>query len=514
MRRQDIQLRVLARNGNVDARLEVGRRYLLGTDGFPKHLQTGIDYLTHPSVRGLVGAQILIAECLSLEELLRCDQQAFLRKAAHAGSASAQLKFGTYLLTYPGKVAKAVTYFARSATSVPCAADALAICRSVDESNCLPSVLQLLMDSKTEDGCAIAEITAREAHVAGDLPRLRRCVHAATVLMTKPTTAIAELVVALVQMAEDASDSLIGPSTEFIQRCLELQSQIGHLHATYTLGRALAGIHCGTLHPSRLIGSSNLRKGTALLLRAADSGQDEAWLHLYKLNSDHRRSVANPQMGRFFLEKASERGQAEAQRLLGTLILSESSSIRESETAIDLLYRSAQQGDTYAKQLLNSLVLPVSGCAAEASVAIEELDRSDPWLAARLRLARHFGLTKLEALSVDPPEAKRPWGLVVGRNPFIRQIRLAAPRAIPALTQEALGDLEHAVTLFRRPRQSEDDSEGNLRRRSDNLQRAFELHNLREAMFFATANSTVLDTLRVGPKWAFRVKRTLQCEFA
>ncbi len=249
-----------------------------------------------------------------------------------------------------------------------------------------------------------------------------------------------------------------------------------------------------------------------MLLRAADAGQDEAWLHLYKLNSDHRRSVANPQMGRFFLEKASECGQAEAQRLLGTLILCESSSINESEKATDLLYRSAKQGDKCAKELLNSLVLPVSGCASEANVAIEELDRSDPWLAARLRLARHFGLTKLEALSVDPPEGKRSWGLVVGRNPFIRQIRLAAPRAIPALSDEALGDLDHAVTLFRRPRQNEDDSEGNLRRRSDNLLRAFELHKLRESMFFATANSTVLDTLRVGPKWAFHARRTLRLE--
>ena len=32
----------------------------------------------------------------------------------------------------------------------------------------------------------------------------------------------------------------------------------------------------------------------------------------------------------------------------------------------------------------------------------------------------------------------RPWGLVVGKNPFISQIRLSAARAIPALSDAAL----------------------------------------------------------------------------
>lgn len=514
MRRQDIQLRILARNGDIGARLEVGRRYLLGIEGFPKHSPTGIDYLTHPSVFNLPDAHILVAECLSLEELLLLGQQEFLRKAALAGSALAQLRFGTYLLTHAGTQAKAVAYYERAARSEACAARALAICESVSDSERLPRILRLLMEDKKENGCAIAEFAAREAQSAGDLPRLKRCVHAASALMPKPTSTISELVASLVQMAEQTSESLQQIPVEFIQTSLEMQNEQGNLHATYTLGRALSGINCGSLGPSRLTDSANLRKGTALLLRAADAGQDEAWLHLYKLNADHRRSVANPQMARFFLEKAAEHGQAEAQRKLGVLMLRRSKSIKESEQAIGWLYRSAHQGDLHAKQLLSSLVLPVSGNPEEFSSAIEELDRCDPCLATRLRLARHFGLTKLEALTVDPAEGKRPWGLVIGRNPFIKQIRLAAPRAIPALSDEALTDLERAVALFRRPRLNGDDSEGNLRRRSANQLRTFEFHNLHESMFFATANSTVLDTFRVGPKWAFRAKHTLHLELA
>lgn len=514
MRRQDIQLRVAARNGDDGARLEIGRRYLLGVEGFSKHSVTGIDYLTHPSVCDLPRAQILIAECLPLDELLLLGQQECLRKAAIAGSTSAQLKFGTYLLTHIGRHTEAITYYARAAAAGEvCAANALEICESVGGSEYLPRILRLLTDVKKDNGHAVAELAAHEALAASDLPRLRLCVHAAAALMSKPTMATSELVVAMVQLAEHANESLSGISVEFVQASLEMQNGHGNLDATYALGRALSGISCGPIPPSLLAGS-NLRKGTALLLRAADAGRDEAWLHLYKLNADYRCSVANPQMARFFLEKAAECGQAEAQRKLGALVLRESSSITESEQAMGWLHRAAQQGDLHAKQLLKSLVLPVSSDASEAKAAIEELDRSDPWLAMRLRLARHFGLTKLEALAVDPVEGRRPWGLVVGRNPFIAQIRLAAPRAIPALNDEALVDLESAVAFFGRPRRSANDSEGDLRRRSLNQRRAFERHNLNESMFFSAAKSTVLDSLRVGPKWAFRVRHILQVALA
>lgn len=514
MRRQDIQLRVLARNGDLAARLEIGRRYLLGVEGFPKSVSTGTDYLTHPSVRDLPAALVLIAECLSLDELLLFGQQEALRKAALAGSALAQSRFGTYLLTHTGREAEAAAYYARAVAGEACAARALAICKAVGDSERLPTILRMLTNDRKENGYGIAEFAAREARAAGDLPRLRRCVHAATALMTKPTIEMSELVVALVQLAEHANESLQGMPVEFIQASLETQNAHGNLDATYTLGRALSGIPCGAIPSSSLCDSSNLRKGVALLLRAADAGRDEAWLHLYALSADRRCSVANPQLARFFLEKAAECGKMEAQRKLGALMLRNAGSIVESEQAIGWLYRSARQGDLHAKQLLNSLVLPVSGSASEANAAIEEMDRSDPWLAARLRLARHFGLTKLEALAVDPVKGERPWGLVVGRNPFIEQIRLAAPRAIPALSDDALAGLERAVALFGRPRQSGYDSEGDLRRRSLNQRRAFERHHLHESMFFATAKSTVLDSLRVGSKWAFRARHTLQLALA
>lgn len=201
------------------------------------------------------------------------------------------------------------------------------------------------------------------------------------------------------------------------------------MRSQFALGRLLCGIACGALEPRWGARSLNLRKGAALLLRAADAGEVRAWIHLHRLSSDHRCSVANPQMARFFLEKAAAKGDAESQRRLGALLLREVSTIEDSEQALSWLHRAARHGDLHAVRLLQSLVLPVPGGDAEAREATAVIGRSSPWLAARLEVSRHFGLTRLEALAMDPAQGLRPWGLVVGPNLFVRKVRLAAPRA-------------------------------------------------------------------------------------
>ena len=78
----------------------------------------------------------------------------------------------------------------------------------------------------------------------------------------------------------------------------------------------------------------------------------------------------------------------------------------------------------------------------EALAAIEAVQPDAPLLAMRLRLARVFGLTKLEALSVNPSTAMRPWGLVVGHNRLVAKARLCEPRAVPATTPEAFIEMD------------------------------------------------------------------------
>lgn len=476
MRRQDIQLLALARQGDNTARCEVGRRYLLGADGFPLHVAAGLEHLTHPSVRDLPQAAMLIAESLPLAELLRRGlDPALERAAAHSDVAQARL-------------------------------DAW---RAAQGGAALAELRRALQRCGAADAAVVALIAAQRSASGDDLERHAACLRNAIELHGAISGEIAALVVAAIGRAEERAVPLRGLQAEHLLESLERCADAGDRDAAYAFGRGLCGIQTAALPAWVFADKINLRKGAAFLLRAADAGNDAAWLHLYRLCADHRNSIANPEMARFFLEKAADRGQAEAQRKLGALLLRDAASLAQSEQAIDWLHRAALQGDPHAKELLRSLVLPVQGSSDAAAAAIEQVRASDPWLATRLELAREFGLTKLEALCIDPVEGLRPWGLVVGRNPFITQQRLSAPRAVPALSEPAMAAARRAAELFGQVRHDGVAIEGDLRRRSLRQRRLFDRMGLDEALFFAVATSMRLEALRLGPKWAFRARQAL-----
>jgi len=511
MRRQDIQLLALARQGDTAARCEAGRRYLRGIDGFPLHVATGLDYLAHPNVRDLPLAARTIAESLSLDDLVLLRQLPALERAAALGSASAQLKLGVWLGVRHQRIDAALRWFeaAAGAGHVGAKAALVAMHGSAADGR-LPALLEAVSEAGELKGSAVALIAAREALAEPDFDGLTSALRTALAAAPAVSGELAELLAAAVKLAEETARPLPGIAPQALETALDLRVGRGDRDASFTLGRALCGIDCGVLPASAVAAGPNMRKGVALLLRAADAGCDEAWLHLYRMHGDHRLSVANPQMARFCLEKAALGGQVEAQRKLGALILRAADSLADSEQAIEWLHRAAGAGDRAADELLQSLVLPVDGSDAAARAAVELVRLDDPWLAVRLQLSRQFGLTKLEALCVDPADGLRPWGLVVGKNPFISQIRLSAARAIPALSDAALDTARRAAAYFGKSSLDAPAFEGDLRRRSLRQRRAFERHGLDESMFFATASSMTLEALRLGPKWAFRTKETLQ----
>jgi TPR repeat protein len=371
------------------------------------------------------------------------------------------------------------------------------------------------------DGRAVALAAAEQALQQGDLAQLGPCLQALVGLSDGLDSPLATLLAAAVRLAESTGGVLQGVPAAALRDSLESRASQGDRDAAYTLGRGLCGLPCEALPSAVFADQQNMRKGAAFLLRAADGGCDAAWLHLYRLHADHRLSVANPQLARFFLEKAALRGQAVAQRKLGALLLREASALAETEQAIGWLHQAAEQGDSHARTLLQSLVLPVASAdgdgladdeidgETDAAFALEQVRRNDPWLASRLALARAFGLTKLEALCVDPVDGLRPWGLVVGRNPFISQARLSAPRAIPAVDDAALAVARRAAALFAQAAGEGAAAEGDLRNRSLRQRRLFERLGLDEAMFFSDATAMTLDALRLGTKWAHRARAPL-----
>ena len=528
MRRQDIQLLATARQGDAGARCEVGRRYLLGVDGFPRHVTSGLDHLAQPNTRDLPQAARIIAESLPLAELLEHGLEASLARAAQDGCAAAQLKLGVWLSLQGARPGEARGWLAAAARQGNAfAAEVIAHEDSgnapTHEADAAPpawlAALSGVASLQLPAAALMALARAVEAGGAAASAALPRALGTAMQLLDDPADAegrarFAALAVKAVQRAEQEGRPLAGVALRPLMDILEQRAGQGDRVASYALGRVFCGIACAAFEAASVAELQNMRRGAAFLLRAADAGQDEAWLHLYRVHSDHRLSVANPQMARFFLEKAALRGQAEAQRKLGALLLRESASLPESEQAIHWLHQAAGQGDEPAAELLKSLVLPVPGDEDQAAEALQQISRSDPWLAVRMQLARLFGLTRLEALCIDPAEGLRPWGLVVGRNPFITQARLAAPRAIPALSAAALEAARRAASLFGQARGHGETAEGDLRKRTARQRRAFERHGLDEELFFAEASSMTLEALRLGPKWAFRARQPLQAALA
>jgi TPR repeat protein len=509
----------LARSGDAKARCEVAQRYLLGSDGFPRHFASAVEYLSLAAVLALPEAARVVAECMTLNEILQARLLGALERAAEAGLAVAQAKLGAWRLVRHVGSDSGIKLLRAAARQGQFAAQAAL--EPLDDGQDLPApvpALQLALQAMARhqmlDPLALARAGADDALAAADLHSTCTALAAALALGEPACGEVADQVVRAIDMAEAAGQLPPSLAAPVVEPVLEARACAGDRVAAYALGRALCGIPLGGLPARAIAEGQNIRKGAALLLRAADAGRDEAWLHLYRLHADHQLSVANPQMARFFLEKAASSGLPEAQRMLGALLLRGASTLQDSEQALGWLHQAALHGDPLARVLQRSLLLPLEGDDDEAEAAIAAVEGHDRWLAARLRIARDFGLTKLEALCFDPVSGRRPWGLVVGKNPFISQIRLSAPRAIPALTAQALQHLNSAGELFERHAGEADRHEGDLRRRSLTQRRLFARLGLHEPMFFAVVSSDALDSFRLGSKWAHRARQPLRMALA
>lgn len=508
MRRQDIQLRLLAKQGDADARLKLAEAYLAGGSGFVRNTAVGLTYLRAALPQAPRAAAQCVVQHMELQEILAHEQLDVLQIGAEHFDA-ARLKLAAWHVVC-GDLAAAKALLDRC-----CELSFNSLMRHGDAAS--RRAADLLQAIRALQPMDVAEVVLRAARASLDQGQLASTVRILDALpepFDALPMAVMQLVVEVVHHAEQHALPLGSLSKVLIENALDRVCGAGDIGACNTLGRALAGIPCGALPPERLVAAPQLRKAAALLLRAADGGAAGAWLHLYRICADYRGSVANPMMARFCLEKAALAGIAEAERRLGALELREALDIESMEKAVALLFLAARKGDGMARVLLQSLVLPVDAEDAAVHAALVEVQRAAPLLAMRLRLARHFGLTKLEALSVNPAQGRRPWGLVVGKNPFVVKMRLAEPRAVPATSDAAMDCLVRAATMFGGDDADAALGEAPLRARSLQQRRLFERLGLQESMFFASATSQQRDTMRVGTKWAQKQRHTLQMALA
>lgn len=510
MRREDLQLSQLAKTGDTEACLKLGEAYLTGSPGIAKNTSIGISYLRLAIPKAEQRVASCLAKNLSLRELISEDLAFALRQAAEVDEiARLKLSAWHFLRCEPDM---GISWLRRCQTR-------LIESNAIDSQ--IPSVskiLESLYALRVINPKDVSYVIESEARSALDENRLDKSIQMISMLsMSCRSVALDpvfhQLICDIVAYAEKFRRDLGCLSKSMIEQSLERCSANGDLNACHILGRSLAGYPCGHLPADRLVRSQNLRKSVALLLRCADAGMSIAWLHLFRICSDYRSSVANPTMAKFCLEKAAKHGIVEAERCLGIIILRESLDIDSMATGMKLLHSSAHKGDSLAKTLLCSFVLPVSGLEEDAEAAILEIQSVTPMLAMRLRLARAFGLTKLEALSMNITTTIRPWGLVLEKNTLVAKGKLSEPRVIPATSTYAMNCLDIASALFTSNSLESTIFEGSLRARSLQLRRLLQKLHVQEKIFFSSASSQERESTRVGAKWAKVQKEILKESF-
>jgi TPR repeat protein len=147
--------------------------------------------------------------------------------------------------------------------------------------------------------------------------------------------------------------------TALVESLLEDCIRRGNTTAELLLGRALSGVDTQALPASLLTTGQNLRRGAALLLRAADAGADarHGWSSTASMQTTVRRFPIRRWRGSSS-RRPHSRARLCAQRRLGALILRSATTVHESEQGIRWLHQAARRQDALAAQLLGSLVLP------------------------------------------------------------------------------------------------------------------------------------------------------------
>ncbi|MGQ3003500.1 MAG: tetratricopeptide repeat protein [Hydrogenophaga sp.] len=514
MRRQDVQLLALARQGDLDALCEVGQRYLQGVQGFPQYTDLGLKYLSHPALSTSERSARIIAESLSLSDLVRRDLVPMLVAAASAGSSGACLKLGVWrgLMQLDEELALELWERAEALGSAT-ASDALSAYKSSEEGRLL-SALKALVKEPDVAAEGTVEHALSEATQSGNSALVIRLLKYAIALPLERGSALCDAVCGALVFLQSVQVSLPELDSTTLHAILEDCVGRRNAEAALLLGRAFCGIDTAFASSESLVPRRNLRGGTALLLRAADAGLSEAWLLLYRVHSDGHGSVANPQAALFFLEKAAASGNANAQRQLGAMILKSATGIAEQELGLHWMSQAAAQDDVIAKSLLQSFVLPVRGTDDDALHVIEELEKIDPWVAHRLRVSRHFGLTKAEATCVDVVSGVRSWGLVVSSGAADRNQRTRFGRAIPALKGQFVDSLRESAEFFRLAGEGPVLSNAEQRQRSQKLRYRLDRSGVDESMFFAQVPTSTLTSLRQGSSWAQGVRQTLRTAIA
>lgn len=496
--REELGLIRGARGGRPDAQLELGRLYLYGSAGLPKSLPTALHWLDRAAQQGslpaceLIGAHIPAELALaSGRPLVQWYERAFdagvlragmvlaqltlehpaasaldqarrdkavraLETAARAGVPDAQWLYARY----QGSAARAAVPATQApaapvATVAPAAQSAERWLRSATSEGAplqRISFLDNLWEESDWSHYLERALPLARALLQGEDGRASACLSPDDVLLlSRCARALAE--------SEQA-----GACADEIRSMFELAANEHDPHAQMAVGLWHARMQADGKRVSGGAGSANFKKAIRWLALAGEQGLAEAWYALSRIYIKPEFSQRNVADAQVYLERAAEMGYRDAQLECGNNAWrarreNESNDVR----AVYWLQKAAAQGCTQAMAALQKIApRNADGFAAIGAMAPAGLAISHPLLAARLRLASIFGLSRAEALLLDIKAADQGHCLVVDiRASYGRSKR----RLVAVATAPERRALDEIVQQFAATDCGPGGPEGNYRQR-------------------------------------------------
>jgi uncharacterized protein len=493
--REDLLTIRAARAGQASAQLTLGKRYLFGGAGLPKNLTTALYWLDRAAQQDEQDAWLLIGRHVPFETVQQAMQPSkvcvWYERAFDAGVAEAGLVLAKLVLgQVPGAVSEAMRCKALRALQAAAHADIaeaqwllaqLIGHRQNDVVSSWPPNAPSLDAADNEAMVEWATRAARSGVVEAQyaladhawargelatflrwaLPLARRIVdmHSAGRSAT-PYDVTLVLRCAHALVSDEKSD------TGDVVRLLEFAAQAGHRDAQFSLGLWLAHVDENGKRVAGIPGLANYKRAIRWLSQAAEQGTPAAWYALSRIYLKPECSQRSPVDAQRCLEMAAHAGHANAQLELGMAAwrarrTQESSDVQ----AVRWLQKAMAQGLHEAGRQLRKIAATATPAAWAHSALTHmtgDMRRAYPLLAARLELAEVFGLSRTEALLIDPKAADRGHCMVVD----VRDVHPRCKRRL-ILVQTAAErqTLNRIVAVFEGMDCGPDGPEGNYRQR-------------------------------------------------
>lgn len=493
--REELLIIRAARAGQASAQLKLGKRYLFGGAGLPKSLPTALYWLDRAAQQDEADAWLLIGSHVPYETVQQAAQPAKLavwyERAFDAGVAQAGLVLAKLVLSQgEGAVGEAMREKALRALQAAAHAgipeaqwllaqvmgqpqadgvtswpDGNEVAQASDNEAMLEWAQRAARSGVAEAQYALAE----HAWASGDpttflrwaLPLARALIdrdNSAAVLSERDIALAARCAQALLASGDfDAAE---------VTHLLEFAAQSGDREAQYALGLWLARMDAHGARLPSVPGLANYKKAIRWLLLAGERGHAGAWYALSKIYLKPECSQRNLADAQRYLEKAAQAGHGLAQYEMGVVAWRNR---REQEAndvrAVGWLMKAHAQQIAEAGALLEKIA-DEARPAPWAQDALARLTRdaalAHPLLTARIELAAQFGLSRSEALLLDPKAADQGHCLVV-------DVRALHPhskrRLILVRSARERQALDHLVGVFERVDCGPEGPEGNYRQR-------------------------------------------------